>query len=259
MQAVLLGLHDRRIKHHVRTATPPALFLKAGVMMPAARINDGPWMLDSASILKELGFDSVSADDAKAIGRAWTGVTHRTDNALRFFNRFSMAGDPGPSFLGRTWHNFWRSFSTCYFFTLISGLNLFFKRPDPDNFGDQYLYWEKRLDNQDFMNGQEPDIVDFQLFGIVQCHASIPVPPMDPLIHDERLGKLRDWVLRMQARFVDYPYLYSRYYFESDARMPYQADLFQRGVFWLGAGAMIVSFPITVPLIAFAVFRGRRV
>lgn len=60
VQAVLLGLHDAGISHSQTSLPPLATFLKSGVMMPAARIDDGPWQLESADVLRKLGFQAIT-------------------------------------------------------------------------------------------------------------------------------------------------------------------------------------------------------
>jgi hypothetical protein len=59
VQALLLGLHQKKIGHTLVTVPPLSLFQSSGILMPAARIDDGPWMLDSERILVEIGFSEV--------------------------------------------------------------------------------------------------------------------------------------------------------------------------------------------------------
>jgi len=124
------------------------------------------------------------------------------------------------------------------------------KPADPENFGDQYLSWESVLEasSEEFFDGDKPGIRDFQLFGIVQCHASIPVPPLESLMNDERLTNMRRWIARMHERFSDYPHLYSGSYFEPRRHQPASASLVQRSMFYLGLMTMILALPITLPL-----------
>ena len=105
------------------------------------------------------------------------------------------------------------------------------------------------------MDGENPGTRDFVMFGIVQCHASIPVPALDAILSDDRLGKFRSWILTMQERFDNYPYLYSSKYFKSEARLPDNAGLFQRIVFFLGLIVMILLVPLTLPLVLFLMVR----
>ena len=60
VQAVLLGLHDGGIPHSLTSLPPLETFRKSGVMMPAARIDGGRWQLESAEILRDVGFGSIT-------------------------------------------------------------------------------------------------------------------------------------------------------------------------------------------------------
>lgn len=229
-------------------------------MMPAASVDGKPWQLESADILQCVDFEPISSEDLRAIYEAWQGVLHRPDSALRFFNGFSLAGDPNTSLLLRMRNNFLRSFATLYFYLLIRFRVLTTKPPDPDNFGDQFLYWEEKLEQSKglFLGGKAPNTSDMMLFGIIQCHCSIPVPPVEALQRDPRLVRVRAWIAAMQERFSTYRHLYSGGFFEPYSPPPVPANLLERTAFWLGSAFMIVSFPITVPLIAFFVSRVQR-
>ncbi len=254
VQAVLLGAHERGSSHSLRTAPPWSLFKQWGVMMPAASMDGEPWQLESASILQQLHFDAISPLDLKAIYTAWTGVLHRTDNAWRFFHRFSLAGDQNPSLPIRLRNNFLRSFATLYFFLLIR-FRVSRLKQNEINSGDQFLYWERQLEAVEgpFLGGSTPNTPDFMLFGVIQCHCSIPVPPVAALQEDPRLNRVREWIGAMQNRFSGYQHLYSGAYFKPAPPPPAQASLLEQSVFWLGAAFMIACFPVTVPLIAYFV------
>lgn len=260
VQAVLLGLHDARIPHSLTSLPPLETFLKSGVMMPAARIDDGPWQLESADILRNAGFKSITDEQMQLVRGAWQGVARRTDSAALFWGGFSLAGDRNPSFVHRVVNNFFRSFVTLYFFLLIRSLVLLGRSGDPENFGNQFLPFEEMLQasGAPFLCGQEPNTLDFELFGVIQCHCSIYVPPVTALQSDSRLGKLRAWIGNMQERFKDYDHLYSGAYFAPHSGPPTWASPLQRTVFWLGAVFMIAIFPVSVPLIAFLAIRNRR-
>jgi hypothetical protein len=88
------------------------------------------------------------------------------------------------------------------------------------------------------------------LFGIIQCHSSIPVPPLKALQDDPRLNKIRTWIAAMQARFADYEHLYSSRFFHPSVKPAESATVTDRTVFWLGALTMFILFPVTVPLVA---------
>ncbi|HIG43317.1 MAG: hypothetical protein ABGY96_07930 [bacterium] len=251
VQAVLLGLYEKRIEHTLTTATPLKVLKKWGVMMPAARVDDDDWQLESAEILQRIGFGTIDPADMKAIYTAWQGVMHRADSATRFFHRFSLAGDPHPFILRRLWRNFWRSFSTFYFFILIRFRVMTVGYRDPEDFAVQFLYWNEKLATSDgpFLGGDQPNTTDLILFGIIQCHCSIPVPPLTALTDDERLTRLREWMGSMNVRFSNYPYLYSGAYFEPWNITFAPATLLDQAAFWEGAIIMVCLFPVTVPLV----------
>jgi hypothetical protein len=229
-------------------------------MMPAARIDDGPWQLESAEILCNIGFDSITDEQMQLVSGAWQGVAHRADSAALFWGGFSLAGDCDRSFVRRLVKNFLRSFVTLYFFLLIRTLVRLVRPRDPENFANQFLPFEEMLEasGAPYLCGKEPNTLDFLLFGIIQCHCSIYVPPVTALQSDSRLGKLRTWIGTMQQRFRDYDHLYSAAYFAPHSKPPTWASPLERTTFWLGAVFVIAIFPITVPLIAFLAIRNRR-
>ncbi len=257
VQAVLLGLHDARISHSLTSLPPLATFLKSGVMMPAASIDDGPWELESADILRRVGFETITEEQMRLVRKAWQGVTHRTDSTAHFLGGFSLAGDRHPSLVRRLANNFLRSFVALYFFLLIRTVVLLGRPQDPEDFGDQFLPFEEMLEASDtpYLSGASPNTLDFLLFGIIQCHCSIYVPPVTALQTDPRLRKVRTWIGAMQERFRDYDHLYSGAYFAPHSSPPVWASPLERTLFWLGAAFMIAMFPITVPLVAFLAIR----
>jgi hypothetical protein len=91
--------------------------------------------------------------------------------------------------------------------------------------------------------------------GIIQCHCSIPVPPIAALQEDPRLGRMRSWIGTMQQRFAGYGRLYSGVYFEPHAPAPTPTTRVEQAAFWMGSIFMLVSFPITVPLILYFAVR----
>ena len=249
VQAVLLGLHEKGIDYVLRT-TPPWTVLKTwGVWMPAISIDGGPWEKESSEILVKLGFKPMGERDLSEVRHAWRGVLHRTDNPFNFFSGFSRCGEVSGSWVRRTIRNFLRSFVTFYMFSVISFSKLTGRAKDPEDFGYQYLYWENVIENSagHFMAGHSPDSQDFMLFGILQCHASVPVPPLEPLVDDDRFSGLRSWVAAMHERFASYPHLYSGPYFEPRLDVPVPATFFQRCVFYVGLVVMFGLFPITLP------------
>ena len=147
--------------------------------------------------------------------------------------------------------NFGRSFIALYMFTLINFTKRVMKPQEPKNFGDQFLVWERILQasSRSFLDGEAPGIRDMMLFGVIQCHSSIPVPPLTALQRDERLNRVRKWIAHMHALFNDYPYLYSGKYFEPYSTEPGAADATQRILFYAGLPAMILAAPLTIPLV----------
>lgn len=250
VQAVLLGLHDKGIEYQLRSTPPREALIRWGVYMPAISIDNEPWAIESSEILVKLGFEPISTEDMKAIRRTYQGVLHRADKPLHFIAGWARAGDSSTGFFQRSGRNFLRSFIPFYMFTRLNLIKQIMKPVDPENFGDQYLFWENKLEasSEEFFDGDKPGIRDFQLFGIIQCHASIPVPPLESLMNDEPLANMRRWIASMHERFSDYPNLYSGSYFEPRRPQPVSASLVQRLMFYLGLMTMILALPITLPL-----------
>ena len=260
VQAVLLGLHDRGIAHTLVSVPPLSVFLRSGVLMPAARIDDAPWMLDSAAILEALGYPAVPAEDRRSLQVLFgSSALRRTDIARRFWWRFSLARDGHPSVLRRHWNHFWRAFSIFYFFVLIRiGRRTMAPRgPDPGR--KAMLALQARLEpTTRFFGGDVPNTVDLQLFGLVQMFSSIPVPELGILQDDPELERLRGWVGEMQRRFSHYDHLYGATDFEPRLQPPPTSGMTERIAFWLGAALMWLAFPITLPLVVFFVSRVRK-
>ncbi len=259
VQAVLLGLHDRGIDHSITALPPLASFMSDGISMPAASIDGEPWQLESVDILQSVGCDDISAEELQHIESAWRGVLHRADNIGSFWGGFSLSGDQDLNPFVRLLKNYLRSFVALYFYLLIRTINLVANPKDPENYGDQFVYFDKRLSasNDPYLGGAAPDTLDYLLFGIIQCHCSIYVPPVTALQTDERLTALRAWISRMQQRFEQYPYLYSGLYFPPHKQPPTPDSAINRLAFWLGGISMVALFYITVPLIIFLAIRRR--
>lgn len=259
VQAVMLGLHQKKIDYSRSTVPSPEVFVSTGVWMPAASFNGEPWELESASILQRLGFSDVSDEEMKDIRGTWQGVMHRPDYWSRFWGEFSLASDNDPSLIVRFIKNFFRSFAVLYFFLLIKFAVLMRGHNDPDNFADQYRKWEGKFKAMKgrFLGGDDPDAVDLLLFGIVQCHCSIPVPPITALQSDPGLIETRRWIANMQTYFDSYPSLYSGVYFEPHSAPPKAAGALDQLAFWLGAVFMVAFFWITIPLAALLAYRNR--
>jgi glutathione S-transferase len=257
VQAVLLGLHQKRITHTLVNVPPLSVFLASGVLMPAARIDDGPWLLDSETILVELGFTEAEADERRALLIAFaSSALRRADNPWKFWHRFSYAGDGHPRVARRLWNQFWRSFSIFYFFVLITMGRRAFPKANADQLVREFSFFQERLDGAEYFGGTAPDTVDLQLFGLVQMCASIPVPSLAVLREDSTLERLREWVQAMQRRFSDYRHLYSAQEFEPKLPEIEPASAIDRCFFWLGAALMWMAIPITLPT---ALYFSRRV
>jgi hypothetical protein len=183
----------------------------------------------------------------------------RTDDAWTFWSRFSFARDGHPNVLRRHWNHFWRAFSILYFFTLIRVGGPKMAPRDPDTGRKAMLALQARLPGADpFFGGDAPATLDLQLFGLVQMFSSIPVPELGSLQNDPELERLRLWVGEMQRRFSDYGHLYSATDYEPGLPPPPTSSVTERVAFWLGAVAMWLAFPITLPLVAFYAARVRR-
>ena len=136
-----------------------------------------------------------------------------------------------------------------YFFTLIRSGVLIRGYRDPGFHADAYLTWEKRLaqENSPFLGGEIPDANDLLLFGIVQCHCSIPVPTVLELQTDTRLSFTRKWIGRMQSRFANYESLYSATYFPPTLQV--QSEQPVRSSLHFGWGASFGSFAFPSPFL----------
>ena len=251
VQAVLLALCDKELEYELYVRPPYEVFKKWGVYMPAVSLDDGPWEIESTEILTKLGYKPILDDELKAANNAWQGVLHRTDNPFRFFLHFARGGQISRSLVNNTISNFLLSFVAFYMFMLINIGKWRLKQKEPENFGDQFMYCENVLDSSEgpFMDGMKPDSKDFVMFGIIQCHASIPVPALQSLLNDQRLPNLRKWVNIMQDYFKGYPHLYTARFFKSDIPEADSANLFQIISFFFGLIVMVLAFPITIPLV----------
>ena len=251
VQAVLLALYDKDMEYDLYVRPPYEVFKKWGVYMPAVSLNEGPWEIESTQILTKLGYKPIHADELKAANNAWQGVLHRTDSPFKFFLHFARGGQISKSFVNNTLSNFLLSFVAFYMFMLINIGKWTLKQKEPENFGDQFMYWENVLDSSEgpFMDGMKPGSKDLVMFGIIQCHASIPVPALNSLLNDQRLIKLRKWVNTMQEYFKEYPHLYTAKFFKSDIPEADSTKFFQIISFFFGLTVMVLAFPITIPLV----------
>lgn len=257
VQSVLLGLEERGIKYSLRSTPPLACLKKWGVLMPAVSIDGAPWQIESSAILAEIGFDPIPKQDLNKVRAAWQGVLHRPNNPFLFFNEFSRAGDSASHAAKRSARNFLRAFIPLYMLILINVAKRVRKLSEPADFGAQFLHWESLLQTSGgpFLGGDTPSATDIMLFGVIQCHSSIPVPPLDALLNDARLPQTRQWILTMQRRLPNYPYVYSASHFASASRPPVSADPVQRCFFFAGLAVFIAMLPITLAFALYLMWR----
>ena len=260
VQAVLLGLHERKLADRLTTAPPFSLLLKSGVLMPAARLDGGPWRTQSAELLDAIGFAMPTAEELAAIRQAWRGVTWRARNPRLFFTAASRIRDPHPSATRRALRQFIRGFVVVYFFLLLRFVRAAGFERDPEDFADQFLYWEGRLADggSTFLGGHQPNASDLLLFGMIQCHCSIPSPPVPVLQDDPRLSRTRAWIAAMHARFAQYPHCYSGAFFEPKLPTPHPARRSERIAFYAGVGSTSLLAPITLPIMVLLALRAPR-
>lgn len=259
-QAVLLGLHEQGIPHTLVTVPPLSVFLFSGVMMPAAKLDDAPWLLDSERILVELGFSELRPDARVAMQKVFlSSGLRRVDHPWDFWRRFSYVKDGHPWPPRRLWNHFWRAFSMFYFSIVIPVGSRMRPRTEPEQLFQEFAFFQERLEpGSEFLGGDEPDTMDFQLFGQVQQSASIPGPSLAVLRDHPGLERLRDWIEAMQRRFSDYSHLYTARDFEPKLPSMDQSSTADRIFYWTGAAVMWISFPLTLPTVAYMAWRVSR-
>jgi len=251
VQSVLLGLHQKQIAHTLVTVPPLRLFLRSGILMPAARFDDGTWLYDSEKILVELGFSEVPEDVRATLWRVFlSGAMRRIDDPWKFWHAFSYVRDGHPFLPRRLWNHFWRSFSVFYFFTTITLGRRGRARPTPEQLTGLFSSLQERLaPGAEFLGGTEPGTADLQLFGLVQMFATIPGLSFEVLQEEPSLQPLREWCARIQQRAADYTHLYSARDFEPKGPDVQPAPLLDRLSYWSGAALMWLALPITFPTV----------
>jgi hypothetical protein len=226
--------------------------------MPAAKIDDGPWLLGSERILEALGFSEVESDERRMLQTVFvSGAMRRADHPFEFWHRFSLARDCHPEIARRLWNHFWRAYSIFYFFSLITIARR--SRPTTEQLVAEFSFWQERfVAGSDFFGGDAPDTVDLQLFGVVQMCASIPGPSLEVLRAAPELSRLREWIEIMQRRFASYDHHYTAPHFEPKLAEIETASAPERFCFWCGAVSMWVAFPITLPMVLYFARRIRK-
>ena len=148
-------------------------------------------------------------------------------------------------------------------FLLISIGKFRLNQKEPENFGDQFIYWENMLKSSQgpFIEGEKPGVRDFVIFGIVQCHSSIPVPALEAILNDKRLQSFRSWIYEMQKRYKDLTYLYSTKYFEYEETKIISTGLKQKIFFFFGLILLFLLFPLSavVALLLMAKIEKKRI
>ncbi len=259
VQAVLLGLHEKRIAYVLSTLPPFEVFRRTGVLMPMARIDGGSWLADSERILVALGFPALGQDERRALRKAQTGsAMHRRNGRFAFWRGFSCINEEHPSRFRRLWNPFWRAFTTFYFFSVITfGRRVYGRASDEETLED-YGRLQALLGDGDYFGGEDVNVVDLQLFGIVQMLSSIPVPPLDVVRAHPSLERLRVWIARMQERFETMPNLYSTTFFEPTRSPRAETPASQRFAFACGSILVWLGFPLTLAITFYLARRVRR-
>ena len=259
VQAVLIGLHLRGVDYDLTPLPSLSSLSNTGLRMPAMQVA-GEWQTESAALLEAMAFDSASAADRAMIAATWQGVMHRGDNAYEFFRRFAAISMRSDSLFLRSIRQLLRPLVSLFFFTLIRGATWRLKPRDPRKFANQFKPVNERLQDQPFLAGSEPGILDFQQFGIVQCHCSIVHPPLlRAMTDDPELAAFRAWVLRMQDLLQDYEHLYSPAFFGTPERIVKPASPAQQALFWLGLALYLSVLPVTATLLGWLMVKSIKI
>ena len=259
VQSVLLFLYDKNMIYNLRTIPTLSLFFKSGVMMPAMKVKSHEWKLDSADILELLGCEPITNSEKKLIFRTWQGVQHRVDNPFKFFYAFSICKGFHNKKLFNLFNHAIRPLTSIYFFTLLNFIKIKIKKFTYDEkFLEQYIHWNDKLATQDtnYFGGDSLNIVDYQLFGVIQCHCSIPYSPLIKTLQEEKdLGRLRKWISNMHNKFADYPHLYSANFFNPKQKIIRKASFLEQTIYWSGLMTFLLLLPLTLILIFILLIR----
>ena len=259
VQAVLLGLHERGVPATLLMLPPRKVFLRSGVLMPAARLGDGEWQLDSARILAGLGFEPPDAETAAELQRVFgLSALRRTDEPFGFWRRFSWVRDESASWLRRCWNQLRRPFSMFYFFALITLGRSQLGGWQPERFLDALSTFERRLEGGGpFFGGDAPGTVDLQLFGLIQMCASMPGAPLEVVRSAPGLDALRAWISTMQARFEGYTHFYTATVFEPGQPEVVKSTPAERVAYWTGTILVWLAWPLSLAATVWFVWRVR--
>lgn len=251
VQAVLLGLHLKNIDYRVHSFPPGKLFRFSGVLMPALRLADNSWLLQSQDVLELYGYGRLERDDFRALLKTLVGGAHRVDSRYKFWRLWSLVADEHRNPLVRLRNLMFRPFLVLYFDLALSRLRQNPKAiPSVTQMRENYLPWQQALEDSEtpYLNGDQPGLRDIYLFAAIQLHASVPVPPLEVLCSDPELGRLRAWVYEMQKACAGYRHMYSVQYFPVEGVVPpRRSSLVGQAAFWLGSALLLLLAPISVP------------
>ena len=152
-----------------------------------------------------------------------------------------------------------RPLTSIYFFTLLNIIKIKIRKfTTNEKFFDQYSYWNDKLLTQstNYFGGDAPNIIDYQLFGVIQCHCSIPYSPLIKTLQENmELDYLRKWISNMHIKFADYPHLYSADYFNPKQKIIEKASNIEKITYWSGLFTFLIILPFTLVLILLLLMR----
>ena len=202
---------------------------------------------------------SIEKLEKKLIFKTWQGVQHRVDNPFRFFHAFSVCKGFHNKKLFNLLNHAVRPLTSIYFFTLLNIVKIKIKKFTYDEkFLEQYIYWNDKLVTQDtnYFGGDSLNIIDYQLFGVIQCHCSIPHSPLIKTLQENTdLGHLRKWISNMHIKFANYPHLYSASFFNPKQKIIHKASFLEQTIYWSGLITFLLILPLTLFLILILIMR----
>ena len=267
VQGVMMALHARGVSYRLVSHPPSwASYRECGLVMPQCRWHDGEVTSDSFNIMRRLA-------ERIPEGAMCSELTHDHQERLeRLFLSYVLARTSGrrsPIFVA-TWSrmpstnlslrgSLCRALMSLYFLILILvGRRLAIGRGlDPSNvsgLNTSLAGWSEQLGSENFLGGRTPGLIDFALFGHIQCMTSGLTDACIPILKSQ--SSLAAWVERMQTHLGGYEYDFSRRIFESDP--PHlEAHWLDQTMFWLGIILAVLCLPITCITLLDA-FRRRR-